>query len=135
MILAIICMLVFSAPLASAETIIIEYPDHYYVESTGSNNEKSTDHLDRVAPTQILPPAPSPEILSTSEKPATIAERQKALSQAIEQAQKEQLVLSAPQEGETTEQTNARLQESYGKSMKIKKMLFEQQKLADQNNL
>lgn len=33
--IAILCAIILSAAAASAETIIIEYPDHFSVESTG----------------------------------------------------------------------------------------------------
>ena len=120
------------ATLASAETVIIEYPDHFYVESTGSPNEKPAASAESNAPASRPAPVPSRESISSTEKTEETEERRKALAEGIERLQREQKDLAVPREGETPDQVNSRQQEAYGKLKKLKRMSSELQKLTDQ---
>ena len=121
------------ATLASAETVIIEYPDHFYVESTGSPNEKPAVSLEGNAPASRPPAPPFRESISAVEKPTEAEERIKALAEGIERLQREQKDLAASREGETPDQVNLREQEAYGKLKRIKRMSSELQKLTEQS--
>jgi len=129
----IILAIFLLATLASAETVIIEYPDHFYVESTGSPNEKPAVSLENNAPVSRPSAAPPRESILSVEKPSDTEERIKALSEGIERLQKEHEDLSPTQEGETPEQVNRREQEAYGKLKRIKRMSSELQKLTEQS--
>ena len=120
------------APLASAETVIIEYPDHFYVESTGSPNEKPAASAESNAPASRPAPVPYHEGISSTDKTEETEERRKALAEGIERLQREQKDLAVPREGETPDQVNSRQQEAYGKLKKLKRMSSELQKLTDQ---
>ncbi len=129
----ILFVILLLATLASAETVIIEYPDHFYVESTGSPNEKSAVSLENNAPASRPPAAPFHESVSSVEKPSDTEERIKALSEGIERLQREQKDLASSREGETPDQVNRREQEAYGKLKRIKRMSSELQKLTEQS--
>lgn len=129
----IILAILLLATLASAETVIIEYPDHFYVESTGSPNEKPALSLESNAPASRPPAAPTRESISSVEKPSDTEERIKALSEGIERLQKEHETLTPAREGETPDQVNRREQEAYGKLKRIKRMSSELQKLTEQS--
>ncbi len=54
---AVLSIIILSAAVASAETIIIEYPDHYYVESTGTPASKPAPAAESSPPVKAPPVA------------------------------------------------------------------------------
>jgi len=143
---AILVTVILSAATAAADTKIIEYPDHYYVESTGVPGEKPVPSLGRNAsPAKILPviddgnaaPAAMARPVTNFEaspQPVDPAERRASMDQTIQQLQRERSELLMPKEGETPDQVAYRQQEAAGKLRRINKLSSEMLKLPVQGH-
>ena len=134
---AILCAVILSAATATAETIIIEYPDHYYVESSGIPEPKSAPSRESSAPTAIAtpvadhdgiaPPATARPVTNfeSPPQPADPAERRASMDKEVQRLQRERGDLMTPQVGETPEQATLRQQRAQGMLRKINKMSSE----------
>ena len=136
--IAILSAFILSAAAASAETIIIEYPDHYYVESTGVPEAKpAPSHESSEAPAMSTPvadhvssapPAAARPITNFDNTPQPLepAERRASMDKEVQRLQRERGALMAPpQEGETPEQAARRQQRAQGVLRKINKLSSE----------
>lgn len=141
--IAILCAVVLSAATAAAETVIIEYPDHYYVESTGTLEANPAPSREggappaRTVPTldENGPPSPPARPVTNFEtQPVTPAERQAAMEREIQRLQGLRSELTIPREGETAEQADRREREAEGNLRKINRLSAELQKIAVQGN-
>lgn len=121
---AFVCLLATATLLpasgAVAETVVIEYPDHYYVESTGSPGDKAAPAGEGAA--HRAPPLPSRENMVSHARPEDSGERRKALINEIQRLQREQSDLTAPKEGDTPEQISRKQQDAAARQMKIKRI-------------
>ena len=140
--IAILCAVLLSAATATAETIIIEYPDHYYVESVGipqgkpaPSRDDSVSHANAtsVADNSNTPPAAVRPVTNFDNTPQQVdpAERRAALESEIQRLQRERSALMTPQEGETSDQANRRQQEALGRVRKLNKILSELTKVPE----
>jgi hypothetical protein len=128
-VLIIIVNLILAGP-AVAETVIVEYPDHYYVESTGSPNEKpAAGREGNGAPARPMP-LPTRENILPDVRPEAPGERRAALVNEIQRLQREQSGLMTPREGDTPDQISRKQQDATGKLMKIKRLSSELEKLS-----
>ncbi len=136
--IAILSIVLLSAATATAKTTIIEYPDHYYVESVGISDGKPASRVDSV-PSAKAPSAPIQESsdpvatpvtnFDATRQPVDPVERRASMERELERLQREHRMLSVPQEGETSDQANRRQQEAQGKLRKINKILSELTKM------
>jgi hypothetical protein len=135
---AIICAVILSAATAYAETIIIEYPDHYYVESTGIPEAKPVQSPENNAPPAISTPvvadherhAHTPASrpvtnFATTPQPVDPSERRAAMDQEIQRLQRERGDLLTPRNGESIDDAARRQQKAAGMLKKINKMSSE----------
>ncbi len=135
--IAILCAVILSAATAAAETIIVEYPDHYYVESAGtSESAPPAEAVPVPVPGQesiVLPPATAKPVANAkpvtnfdvAPQPVDPAERRASMEKEIERLQRERSDLLAPREGETPEQAARRQHLAQGMLRKINKMSSE----------
>lgn len=143
---AILCAVILSAAVVGAETIIIEYPNHYYVESTGTPEAKPAHYPGSSVPHSNTIPA---AVNESSSPPATArpvtnfdsipqplepVERRVSMENEIQRQQRERNELMRPIEGETTEQADRRQQAAAGKLKKINKMSSELINISVQGN-
>ncbi len=139
--ISILSVVLLLVTLAEAQTVIIEYPDHFYVESAGlpegrsalsrDNNTppaKTTTHADQES---SPPPATTRPVTSfdNSQQPVDPAERRASMDREIQRLQRERSELLVPQDGEAPDQANRRQQEADRKLRKINKMLSESSKM------
>ena len=145
--IAILCAVILSAAVARAETIIIEYPDHYYVESVGTPEVKSAHSPGSSVPPAAkttpatanessAPPATAKPMTNFDSTPQPVepAARRASMDKEIQRLQRERSELMKPQEGETPDQANRRQQAAAGKLRKINKMSSELLKIPVQGN-
>jgi hypothetical protein len=142
--IAILCAVVLSAATAAAETVIIEYPDHYYVESTGTPEANPAPSREGGAPPARRVPAPDQEsgapspaarpVTNFETQPVAPAERQAALEREIQRLQGLRSELTTPREGETAEQVDRRQREAEGNLRKINRLSAELRKIAVPGN-
>jgi len=118
--------------LARAETIIVEYPDHYYVESSGSPNGKAPKATESAAPAPRPTPAPFPAGSAAPERPVDAGERKQALTSELARLQREHDELATPREGDTPEQISNKQQAAYARLMKMRRITSVLQKMSDQ---
>ena len=141
--IAILCAVVLSAATAAAETVIVEYPDHYYVESTGTPEAKPAPSREGNAPPRTVPTpdresgtpsAAARPVTNFDAAPQPIApgERRAALEREIPRLQGQYRELTTPREGETAEQADRRQREAEGKLRKMNRLSSELQKIAGQ---
>jgi len=144
--IVLFCFIILTAGIATAETIIIEYPDHYYVESVDIPAGKPA-HLQEnsVPPSNTIPaivnessatPASArPETnFDSSPQPVDPAERRSAMEKEIQRLQWERSELMAPKHGESPDQADIRHQAAAGKLRKINKISSELLKISVQGN-
>ncbi|RII26978.1 MAG: hypothetical protein CXR30_16270 [Geobacter sp.] len=129
--IAILATLLLPA-IACAETIIVEYPDHYYVESTGSPANKAAKATENVAPVAKPSPAPFRDSNASLGKPVDAAERKSALTNELARLQREHDELATPKAGDTPEQISNKQQAAYAKLMKMRRITSVLQKMSDQ---
>ena len=140
--IAILSAFILSAAAASAETIIIEYPDHYYVESTGTPEAKSapsresSEHPVMATPMadndSHAPHAAARPVTNFDSPPQPLdpAERRASMDKEVQRLQRERGdLMTTPQEGETPEQAARRQQRAQGALRKINKMSSEMLKM------
>ncbi|GFE58076.1 hypothetical protein [Geobacter sp. AOG1] len=139
---ALLCAIVLSAATAAAETVIIEYPDHYYVESTGTAEAKSAPSREGSAPPARTVPAPEQESrapavaarpvtnFDNDPQPVAPAERRASMEKEIQRLQGLRSELMTPREGETADQAERRQREAEGKLRKINRLSSELLKIA-----
>jgi hypothetical protein len=137
--IAILCAFILSAAVAGAETIIIEYPDHYYAESTDTPKAKPAPSRESSAlplPAMATPvadhdssafPATARPVTNfdSTPSPADPGERRASMDKEVQRLQRERGDLMTPQEGETPEQAARRQQRAQGILRKINKMSSE----------
>lgn len=126
--IAILCAVILSAATAAAETIIVEYPDHYYVESTGTLQRAPTAEAVPVPDqkSNALPVTAKPVTnFDITPQPVDPAERRASMEKEIERLQRERSDLLTPLEGETPDQAAQRQQQVQEKLKKINKMSSE----------
>jgi len=143
---AIVCAVILSAATAAAETVIIEYPDHYYVESTDVPGGKPAPSRERSVPPVAATPVVKSEIIVTppSSRPITSpelktrpldpAERRVAMEREIQRLQRERSELMTPQPGETPDIADRRQRDALGRLRKINKLSSEVLKIPVQGN-
>jgi len=138
---SVLCAFIVLPCMAAAETIIIEYPDHFYAESVGTPERSSNSGVSRKGTT---PPAEEPyaavhqidEAPPPSEAmPGTdfdapppvvgAAERRIEMKRMIQKLQWEQAEMLKPRPGETPDQAELRQKQAYGKLRRIKKISSE----------
>lgn len=129
--IAILFAILLSASLATAETIIIEYPDHFYVESSGSPNGKPAASREVAAPPPRPMPLPPRESIATPDKNKENKERREAWVAGIERLQREYDDLMISRVEDTPDQINNKQQEALGKLRKIKRISSELKNLKD----
>ena len=134
--------LIVSVSTAAAETKIIEYPDHYYVESTGIPEVKPATSPDSTSPKVSASPsaghessAPSPAarpVTNVDNASSSIdpAERRAEMENEILRLQRERSELLTPREGDPPEQAALRQQKAAGMLRKINKMSSELLKIS-----
>ncbi len=135
---SVLCIALLLTAVAEAETVIIEYPDHFYVESVGIPGERadlSRDNNTSPAKATTLAnhengntsPASARPVTNfdNSQQPVDPAERRASMESKIEQLKRERSELLTPKEGETSDQVNRKQQEAQGKLRKINKILSE----------
>jgi hypothetical protein len=145
--ITILCAVILSAATATADTTIIEYSDHYVVESavtpdaTAALSRESSTPAASAAPdaypeVSASPPAkPTPvSNFGSTYQPVAPAERWAAMNRKIQQLQQERGELMAPREGDSPDQAALRQQEAAGKLKKINKMSSELLKISVQGN-
>ncbi|RII26825.1 MAG: hypothetical protein CXR31_10500 [Geobacter sp.] len=137
---AILCAVFFSAVTATAaETIIIEYPDHYYVESIGTP-KADVSREDR-APARVVtgadqesgaPSAAARPVTNfeNASQPVASAERRGSMEREMQRLQSLHSELTTPREGETPEQADRRQREAERKLRKINRLSSEMQRIA-----
>lgn len=127
----------FSVSTASAETVVLEYPDHYYVESTGTAGGKSEaaqtnapagPALPEVAQ-QSAPRSAARPFSNVSPIPATTEERRTALMTEIGNLQRERADLLSSLKAPSSDAATHSQQDADAKLRKIKKMQSELLKL------
>jgi hypothetical protein len=135
--LAIVCAVLLSAATAIAETTIIEYPDHFYVESVGATGGKPALSRDNstlpakatpVADHESTPPPATARPVTSfnsTQQSMDPAERRASMERELQRLQRERTVLLTSQEGETFDQANHRQEEALSKLRKINKMSSE----------
>ncbi len=139
---SVLCIVLLLSALAEAETVIIEYPDHFYVESVGIPGERadlSRDNETSPAKATTLAnhensntsPASARPVTNfdNSQHPVDAAERRVSMEKELQRLQRERSELLTPQEGETSDRANRRQQEAQGKLRKINKMQSELPKM------
>jgi hypothetical protein len=143
---AIVCALILSAATAVAETVIIEYPDHYYVESTDVPSVKPAPSRERNVPPVAATPVVKSEVIPTSSssrpitspelktRPLDPAERRVAMEREIQRLQRERSELMTPRPGETPEQADRRQRDAHGRLRKINKLSSEVLNIPVQGN-
>ncbi|HJV36502.1 hypothetical protein [Geomonas sp.] len=134
---AIVLALILSAATAAAETSIIEYPDHYYAESTGSPVANPASSADRIATSASAPPSVDPQTTASPRQavPATNfdiaaksmdpAEVGTQISNEIQRLQKQRSELLAPQAGASSEQAALRQERAAGALRKLNRLSSE----------
>ena len=139
----ILCAVVLTAATVAAETVIIEYPDHYYVESTGTPEAKPAPSREGSAPPARTVPTPDHESrapsaaarpgtnFETASQPVASAERRASMEREIQRLQGLHSELTTPREGESVEQAERRQREAEGKLRKINRLSSEVQRIAD----
>ncbi len=127
--IAILCAVILSAATAAAETIIVEYPDHYYVESAGTPASAPPTAEAVPVPDQkssALPVTSKPVTnFDLASQPVDPAERRASMEKEIERLQRERNDLLTPLEGETPDQAAQRQQQVQEKLRRINKMSSE----------
>ncbi len=126
--IAILCAVILSAATAAAETIIVEYPDHYYVESAGTPASAPTAEAVPVPDqkSSALPVTSKPVTnFDLASQPVDPAERRASMEKEIERLQRERNDLLTPLEGETPDQAAQRQQQVQEKLRRINKMSSE----------
>ncbi len=135
--IAILCAFILSAAMASAETIIIEYPDHYYAESTDTLKATPAPSRESSAlPVIAMPmadhdsstlPATARPVTNFDSPPPPVdpAERRASMDKEVQRLQRERGDLMTQQDGETLEQAARRQQRAQGILRKINKMSSE----------
>jgi hypothetical protein len=143
--IAILCAVILVATTAAAETVIIEYPDHYYVESTGIPEGKPVTSKVSSAPPAAAhtvtvnqseaPPGTARTFTNfqTATHPVDPAELRAEMAREIQRLQSEVNALSAPQEGETPDQASARQHQAAWRLRKINRMSSEMLKIPAQS--
>jgi hypothetical protein len=141
---AILCVIILSAATASAETTIIEYPDHYYIESVDIPAEKPAPSQEISVPpaeetpvvnrdSSVLSATPRPmTIFNNAPQPVNPAERRAAMENEIQRLQRERSELMTQKEGENSDQAASRQQAADGKLRKINKISSELLKISVQ---
>jgi hypothetical protein len=130
--------MILSPAVAGAETIIIEYPDHFYAESTGTPEAGAPPSHEKIAPTAVAKPAPADQDRGThapASRPVTNFEaapepvdpvvRRAGMQQEIDRLQRARGDLLAPRDGETPDDAAHRQQRAAGMLRKINKMSSE----------
>lgn len=140
--IAILGAVLLSTTLAAAETIIIEYPDHFYVESAGIpegnpappyNNSTTPATITFTADYESPPPLVTARPITSfdnNQQPVEPAERRDSMQRELGRLQREHSLLLAPQEGETSDQANRRQQEAFAKLKKINRISSELAKIS-----
>lgn len=133
----IACAFVLAAATAAAETKIIEYPDHYYAESTGTPAAKPVSSPDPAPPTASAPEravseksmAPRAAVPVTNFDPSSKlvdpAQARTDISNEIERLKKERSELLSPPAVESSEQAGLRQNRAAGLLRKINKLSSE----------
>lgn len=129
---AILMSIILMAAPAAAKTVIIEYPDHYYVEMTG------VPAADPPARERRLPPLATPPATAdggvtvrpvtdfdNTPRPQDPAERRASMTDAMQRLRREHDDLTTPREGETSEQTGQRERQAAGMLRRINRMSSE----------
>ncbi|HEX9079571.1 MAG TPA: hypothetical protein VF795_08285 [Desulfuromonadaceae bacterium] len=132
----ILSIFLLAAP-AVAKTVIIEYPDHYYVEVTGAPSAETASSTER------RPPAPAREPAAASGGGAGVAsarpvtsfdnnptaldpqQRRALMTDAVQRLQQARQDMLQPRDGETTEQAGERERQAAGMLRRINKMSAE----------
>jgi hypothetical protein len=134
-----------SAATAAAETTIIEYPDHYYVESTGVKGVTTASNPGKSIPPAKALPVTADEKSSqrTTARPVTNfgstpqpvdpVERRASIDKMIQRLERERSDLVTPKERETPDQIARREQEAMGKQRRINRLTSELQKIPVQS--
>jgi hypothetical protein len=137
--IVILCAIMLSAAMASAETIIIEYPDHYYVDSTGTPTAKPAPSAESSSPPVKEPSVANyagnaPSVAASpvtnfdnthTPPPVDPAERRAAMDKEIQRLQRERGDLLTPRDGETPDEVVRRQQRAAGILRKINKLSSE----------
>ena len=134
--IVVACAVIFFANGVGAETIIIEYPDHYYVESTGVPGAKPAPDPDKTSPLMTAPGKAEKEPAYPTKtspvtnfvpqpRPAEPSERRASMDDAIQRLQFERSVLLTPTRGETLDQVEQRQLEATGILRRINRISSE----------
>ncbi|HJV36504.1 hypothetical protein [Geomonas sp.] len=131
---AIAFALILSAATAAAETKIIEYPDHYYAESTGTPVAKPASSADTIAAPVSAPPVVDHQKttarrtagpVTNFEMPAQSidpAEARTQINNELQRLQQQRSELLSPQTGESAELAAARQNRAAGVLRKINRL-------------
>jgi hypothetical protein len=137
MYIAILWAVLLSTATADTVTTIIEYPDHYYVESVGiSQGKPAPSQDDNLSPAKATPIADNDSnpplagarpVTDFDNSPQSVdpERRRAAMEGKIQRLQRERSTLMTPQEGETSDQANRRQQEALGRLRKLNKISSE----------
>ncbi len=139
--IALILPIILLAAPALAKTVIIEYPDHFYVEVTGVPSAEPVSPRERPLPTPAgvaasagvggAEGAPARPVTDFDSTPRSLDpdQRRASMTDTMERLRRAREDMIAPRDGETPEQTGERERQAAGMLRRINRMSAELQKM------